>query len=489
MHVGVAVVACSGDDDIRAPLAATTGRLFGNSGDPPSPHSSRARREYRTPVTAFQDSGSSSGLSGDAANLPDLFRPPTHILADMPFEQARLLAKSQHRVLCCNLQVATEFASHVLNRDVWHSDSVSSFVQQALVLYQQFTNTGEGMELCKRYAVPATTPAILFIDARTGECVQRLPVVGLTAQGFLAAAVAVVAASAPVLPSLPSDAASSGPAVFKRGREASPAAASAAATSALSSSGSFETDEDRQLKRAIAESLLDSEDVVLDGDADESDVQYVYDDDDDNDNDDGAVTGASASLHAADSASPGCREPDWIVGIPDPRTFVPTSLPAEPGTGEAGSMRLRLSLPSGKRIVIAVRESDTVSLLYTIVAHQLDLPHPVAARYEALRRAAIGVLGPADDAVEAVRSALGPLAGASGVESGEVALPAEPEAPARAGLPGESLSRSTRRALERAAFSIVSLRPSRSWVEAADETMGTSELKGCALLVKRQRNE
>ena len=121
-------------------MTAGTARLVEDSGSPGGAGATR-RRAYVTPVTAFQDNRPGEGAG---AGLKALFQPPHEILTDLPFEDARALAREQRRVLCCNLQVPSDFSSHRLNRDVWSDESVQALVTQGLVLYQQHSSERRG---------------------------------------------------------------------------------------------------------------------------------------------------------------------------------------------------------------------------------------------------------------------------------------------------------------------------------------------------------
>lgn len=80
-----------------------------------------------------------SGLAG-------LFAPPTELLFGGTFEQAREAATQLDRWILVNVQSNSEFASHQLNRDLWHHETVNSIVAGTFVFMQLHDVTEEGAQ-------------------------------------------------------------------------------------------------------------------------------------------------------------------------------------------------------------------------------------------------------------------------------------------------------------------------------------------------------
>ncbi|KIZ01271.1 hypothetical protein MNEG_6688 [Monoraphidium neglectum] len=115
--------------------------------------------------------GAGAGAAGAAAaggGLSDLFRPPEKILFKGPFEAAKAAANSQGRWLLVNIQGASEFASHRLNRDTWQEPLLQDMLTGMFVFWQAYDTTPQGAAAIRAYHL-ASLPAIFIIDPITGS--------------------------------------------------------------------------------------------------------------------------------------------------------------------------------------------------------------------------------------------------------------------------------------------------------------------------------
>eukprot|EP00899_Mesostigma_viride_P002729 jgi/Mesvir1/12457/Mv00611-RA.1 len=120
--------------------------------------------------------GGSSGGVGVAApsGLAGLFTPPSDILfPGQLFEDAKTLAHQQDKWLLLNVQTETEFASHLLNRDVWANETVKSTVASAFVFWQVHKEAPEGAKVCSFYHL-MDLPAVMILDPFTGRKLEHL---------------------------------------------------------------------------------------------------------------------------------------------------------------------------------------------------------------------------------------------------------------------------------------------------------------------------
>lgn len=106
--------------------------------------------------------------SSKEATLQTLYAPPNEIILRENFLMAREIAKTQRRWLLVNINDNENFASHVLNRDVWKDDGVQNLIQIGYIFWQQVVNDQEGQTFAERYKV-TQYPFVAIIDPRTGS--------------------------------------------------------------------------------------------------------------------------------------------------------------------------------------------------------------------------------------------------------------------------------------------------------------------------------
>ena len=92
--------------------------------------------------TEMQSTTNKDG-SKKRATLSELYRPPLELLFQGNFTEAKEAGAAINKWLLVNVQDATEFSSHILNRDVWHNSQVKNVVETSFLLWQvsQLCNT------------------------------------------------------------------------------------------------------------------------------------------------------------------------------------------------------------------------------------------------------------------------------------------------------------------------------------------------------------
>ena len=119
-----------------------------------------------------------------ARRLADLFRPPHGIIFNGPFEMARRSAREQGRWLLVTVHAPTDFASQAMNRDLWNSALLQSFIKENFVFVQMIVGGSEERRYKSFYPFDDLYPHVALIDPRTGELVETLLVASIPIPGF-----------------------------------------------------------------------------------------------------------------------------------------------------------------------------------------------------------------------------------------------------------------------------------------------------------------
>lgn len=160
---------------VRAPIPQTTGVLIGEEEVPRK--ILRSRKLPQTVFNPFQDysalgsrvaHSSKRGSGKDRHNLAEMFRPPHNLLFNGTFHEAKLVGQQKMRWLLVNLQDSREFASQILNRDVWSDFHVKELIKTHFVFMQVYRINDEGAQFQNMYHIESY-PSIVVIDPRTGE--------------------------------------------------------------------------------------------------------------------------------------------------------------------------------------------------------------------------------------------------------------------------------------------------------------------------------
>lgn len=150
------------DDIIRS------SRLIG--GDDRRAAQERERQRMR--ATAFTSGNTFQPKTEKEKTLFTLFQPPHDIMMMGDLEAAKNLATKQKRWLLVNLQRDSEFACHVLNRDLWNEESVKDMILCSFIFWQQLDASIDGSKFMERYKV-VEFPHVSILDPRTGALVWR----------------------------------------------------------------------------------------------------------------------------------------------------------------------------------------------------------------------------------------------------------------------------------------------------------------------------
>ncbi|KAJ0245551.1 putative plant UBX domain-containing protein 14 [Hirschfeldia incana] len=120
----------------------------------------------------------------ESRRLSSLFRAPLKLLFQGTFEEAKSASSKKNLWLLVNLQSTTEFASHMLNRDVWSNDVVSQAIESSFTLSQVYDDTTEGQKVSTFYRIESAPPVVLLIDPITGQKIRSWSGV-IEAHGFV----------------------------------------------------------------------------------------------------------------------------------------------------------------------------------------------------------------------------------------------------------------------------------------------------------------
>lgn len=145
------------EEHVPAPLPQQVDQLIG--GVP------RARRRMREEPAPFSQQGD--------ARLAALFAPPTDLMSVGTFDQVCEEAVERRRWLLVNVQDNSEFASLIMNRDVWKHGGIHVLVKDNFVLWQQLHRSEEGMRYARFYMRSGELPHIGIVDPLTRECLYR----------------------------------------------------------------------------------------------------------------------------------------------------------------------------------------------------------------------------------------------------------------------------------------------------------------------------
>ncbi|CAH8306605.1 unnamed protein product [Eruca vesicaria subsp. sativa] len=122
--------------------------------------------------------------SEESRRLSSLYRAPLKLLFQGSFEEAKSTSSRKNLWLLVNLQSTTEFASHMLNRDLWANEVVSQAVESSFILSQVYDDTTEGKKVSTFYRIESCPPVVLLIDPITGQKMRSWSGV-IEAHGFV----------------------------------------------------------------------------------------------------------------------------------------------------------------------------------------------------------------------------------------------------------------------------------------------------------------
>ena len=126
----------------------------------------------------------SNSSNSTARRLADLFRPPHGIMFNGSFELARRHAREINRWLLVTLHAPTDFASQAMNRDLWNSPLLQSFIKENFLFVQMIVGGGEARRYENFYPFDGLYPHLAIIDPRTGERIETLLVASIPVPGY-----------------------------------------------------------------------------------------------------------------------------------------------------------------------------------------------------------------------------------------------------------------------------------------------------------------
>lgn len=99
-------------------------------------------------------------------------------------EMARRHARENNRWLLVTVHAPTDFASQAMNRDLWNSILLQSFIKENFVFVQMIVGGGDERRYQSFYPYDGLYPHVALIDPRTGERVETLLVASIPVPGF-----------------------------------------------------------------------------------------------------------------------------------------------------------------------------------------------------------------------------------------------------------------------------------------------------------------
>jgi hypothetical protein len=141
----------------------------------------RRRKTVFDAFRSFRDEAPprTAAATPKAHELAIKFRPPVDLLVRGTLEDAKRVAQEEKGVawLLANVQDIEQFATHVLNRDVWADHRVKELVRSHFALWQTTSDSDEGMRFVRIYRIAQDQlPCVAVLDAISGECLLRCTV-------------------------------------------------------------------------------------------------------------------------------------------------------------------------------------------------------------------------------------------------------------------------------------------------------------------------
>ncbi|KAL3679998.1 hypothetical protein R1sor_022954 [Riccia sorocarpa] len=285
---------------------------------------------------------SSSGAGGMKDSLAALYRPPFVLMFQGTFEQAKSEAARQGKWLLVNLQSTREFSSYTLNRDTWAHEAVKETVSMSFVFWQVYDDTEEGRKVCTYYKL-STMPTTMVLDPLTGQKMRAWE--GMIQPDRL------LEDLVPYLDRGPMDRQPPAIPPPKRPREST--------TKTIEIPTGIEkrdTDEEEELRRALAASLEEASPLVSDG------------------------KDSTEETRAETSATAGGAEEQRVSEPAAPEARIYPTLPEEP-PADKEACRVAVRLPDGRRAQRRFLRTDPIQNLWSFCCSQV----PEAAQGRSFR--------------------------------------------------------------------------------------------------------
>ena len=97
---------------------------------------------------------------------------------------ARRFARDQNRWLLVTVHAPTDFASQAMNRDLWNSSLLQSFIRENFVFVQMIVGGSDERRYKSFYPFDDLYPHVALIDPRTGELVETMLIASIPVPGF-----------------------------------------------------------------------------------------------------------------------------------------------------------------------------------------------------------------------------------------------------------------------------------------------------------------
>jgi|LauGreDrversion4_2_1035121.scaffolds.fasta_scaffold13918_4 hypothetical protein len=156
------------DDEVREAIPARYDQLIGGPTDRfpgMSEWLQGAMDRYEEEQVEHIDELSQSG------NDP-LYKPPDDLNTPGTFQDAMKKSKDSRKWLLVNIQSSDDFASLVLNRDIWSHETVKQIILSSFIFFQRDRSTTQGSNFCNNYKI-TSFPVICVVDPRTGRKIKQ----------------------------------------------------------------------------------------------------------------------------------------------------------------------------------------------------------------------------------------------------------------------------------------------------------------------------
>lgn len=326
-----------GDDYVRPPLPVKREALYEDVFEYRAQHMAQTSNQPSS-VDAFRNfqdeanfrahapTNGVTSVDGNKDSLAALYRPPFALMFQGSFEQAKVEAAKQGKWLLINLQSTKEFSSYTLNRDTWAHETVKDMIHTVFIFWQVYDDTEEGRKVCTYYKL-TNMPTIMILDPLTGQKMRAW-------EGMVGAE-RLLEDLVPYMDKGPLEQKQISFPPPKRPRESS--YVSAEASKAMSN-----TDEDEELRLALAASLHDTREQSEEKEfLDKNSIVFSQD---------GDMPTDKSITHSKQSYPP---------------------LPEEPPHTDATICRVAVRFPDGNRGQRRFLRSDPIQLLWSFCLSQV----------------------------------------------------------------------------------------------------------------------
>eukprot|EP00039_Didymoeca_costata_P028522 m.21325 g.21325 ORF g.21325 m.21325 type:complete len:435 (+) comp7113_c0_seq1:238-1542(+) len=169
-----------GEDGVRRPIKPKMDRLIpANEG-----HylqygfnrrmNTRAMDPFRNFLAEAQQQDSISAQASKLSGLSNLFKPPLELIEPGDLEEVKAKGRANKKWILVNIQKFDEFASQVLNRDIWAHPQVKEIILEHFIFWQRPYSTPDGETYIRLYKLDGF-PHLAILDPRTGTRLKILP--------------------------------------------------------------------------------------------------------------------------------------------------------------------------------------------------------------------------------------------------------------------------------------------------------------------------